>query len=288
MTRRTGIAVTLCALLAACGGGDDGGNAAVGKTFTYGEGTELAPSSPAALAAQEHVAGALSLEGSTAPDAAYGFADIQGAMDALFDGIYLGALRQASPAPAMALAAVRRAASNQQGSLVDSPAFDETCVVTTDTSVTFKGCTTTESEGGESITATLDGSFSLSADHRTLTWALSVRGSLSSYEGSVSISYDYSGEITVTESTIRGNLLAQLGVSGTVDGHSDGIGMAVAILVDVTYADTCTTLVTGGTYEGKLVWTRRPSGYSAEELPNQGVLITWESCGNGSIAFSTN
>jgi hypothetical protein len=294
MTRRTGIAVTLCALLAACGGGDDGGNAAVGKTFTYGEPTTLSPYSSEATAVDGAVGSALSIQGATATGAADALEGIEDAMESLFDDTGLAALRRATPAQRVALKSALRTAAGQRGSLVEDSSFDDPgCLVLTETSVKFNNCKTTESDSYGESSLTINGSCSLSADLQTLSWNLSVKESYSFSSGGETLTESsdlhYSGEITVTDSTIKGNVLAELNESWSAGGQSVGLGVAVAVLVDVTYDEVgCPSVVTGGTYEGKLVWTRRPSGYSAEELPNQGVLITWESCGNGSIAFSTN
>jgi hypothetical protein len=59
------------------------------------------------------------------------------------------------------------------------------------------------------------------------------------------------------------------------------------LLTGVTY-DKVNACVTGGTLEAKRVWVKRPSGESATSLPSKGAKVTWQSCGTGSIAFSTN
>ncbi|HEX7622908.1 MAG TPA: hypothetical protein VF400_04995, partial [Anaeromyxobacteraceae bacterium] len=64
MMKRTAVAVASCLALAACGG-SSGGNAAAGKTFTYG--TPVAADSKQSSALAVQVSGALALK--SAPDA---------------------------------------------------------------------------------------------------------------------------------------------------------------------------------------------------------------------------
>jgi hypothetical protein len=282
MMRKHGIAIALCASLVACGGDDKSGNAAIGKSFTYDAGTPFsANDSSAASAAQRQVAEALSVRSSTSADGAFGVADVASTTAAIFGT----SASVPSGQQAASLTLVRRALSADPAS---STAFDSSCIGGTgDTNVTFKDCKFTWSEDSGTLDGTINGSFSVSPDRQTLTWELAVHTTLTTNRSSVSTSFHYSGTLTVTDATIKGQMLAELSASGNVSGTPASFAVSEALLLDLTYSGTCPEGDLAGTLEAKRVWTQRPGG-SESQLPDQGVKITWTDCGTGTIAHSTN
>ena len=279
MTKRIAVAVASCLALAACGG--DGGNAAVGKTFTYGATENASFQQTSALDVQ--LSGALALK--SAPDAtkAQDLASVSDITAALF-GDSAFSLSTASPEQQRLLAVGARAAARQLvtgGDVFDNPA----CVVTTTTSVTMKGCTITVTDSGMTSKVQVDGAVSFDPAKATLTWDFTVTDALSYpvESFSASVRMHESGTLTVTDTTIKGQLLAELSASVSAPTASRSLGVSEAVSLDVTYdGQDC---VTGGTLEAKRVWTDR-GGVSATLLPDKAAKITWAACGLGYIAFS--
>ncbi|HEX7624608.1 MAG TPA: hypothetical protein VF400_13615 [Anaeromyxobacteraceae bacterium] len=290
MMKRTAVAVASCLALAACGGGASGGNAAGGKTFTYG--TSVAANSKQSSALDVQVSGALALK--SAPDASSA-QDVASASDitnALLGDTTVN-LATASPAQQRLLAVGARAVARQLasgGSVVTSTggdAFDNpACAATTTTSVTMKGCTITVTSTGTTSKVQVDGAVSFDPAKATLTWELTVTDTVSAPAQSVSGSarVHESGTLTVTDTTIKGQFLAELGASASSPSGSASLAFSEAVSIDVTYAGD-PACVTGGTLEAKRVWTDR-GGVSAAELPDKAAKVTWTACGVGTIAFS--
>jgi len=284
MTKRIAVAVASCLALA-CGG--DSGNAAAGKTFTYG--TPVAATSYQSSAVDAQVSGALALK--SAPDAtsAQNLASVSDLTAALLGYSALGSAT-ASPTQQRLLAIGARAASSQ----LTTGAFDiPACVTTTVSSITMKGCTITVTDTYLGMTSKeqVDGSLTFDQAKGTLTWSVTVVDVTTySYQGqggSISMSAHESGTLTVTDTTIKGQMLAELSMSGGSSAGSASLGVAEAVNVDITYADAavCSSRVTLGTVEAKRVWTDR-GGASATLLPDKAAKATWTGCGLGTIAFS--
>lgn len=285
MTKRIAVAVASCLALAACGG--DSGNAAAGKTFTYGTPAPVTSSQSYALDAQ--VSGALALTGAPDATSAQGLASGSDLTADLLGSTLLGSAT-ASPTQQRLLAIGARAASSQ----LTTGGFDiPACVTTTVSSVTMKGCTITVTDTylGTTSKEQVDGSLTFDQAKGTLTWSLTVVDVTTySYQGqggSISMSAHESGTLTVTDTTIKGQMLAELGMSGGSAAGSASLGLAEAVTLDLTYADAmvCSSRVTSGTVEAKRVWTDR-GGASAVQLPDKAAKVTWTACGVGSIAFS--
>jgi hypothetical protein len=193
----------------------------------------------------------------------------------------------AGPAPAALRSAAMRQAVVLRTALTTS--IDPACVTTTATSVAFKACAISISDVDAHGTLHLDGSFTVSSDHRTFDWGLTLAGSITvtatDFSGTGTIDFHESGTLTVTASTMQGNMLAELGASATAStGESDALGVHEAMVVDVTYRSSPSVCVTGGTLEAKRVWTRRPSGSTATDLPDKAARLSWTGCNAGTIA----
>lgn len=287
MMKRIAVAVASCLALAACGG-NSGGNAAAGKTFTYG--TPVAANSSQSYALDAQVSGALAL--TSAPDAtsAQGLAAGSALTTDLLGPSALGSAT-ASPTQQRLLALGARAASRQLTSTVGDVFDNPACVTTTLNSVTMKGCTFTQTNVYTTSKIQMDGSVSFDQAKGTLTWSLTVTDAstftYSGQSGSATVSAHESGTLTVTDTTIKGQILAELSASESSAGQSASMGVAEAVTLDLTYADAtvCPSRVTSGTVEAKRVWTDR-GGASAVQLPDKAAKATWTACGVGSIAFS--
>ena len=230
MMKRTAVAVASCLALAACGG-DSGGNAAAGKTFAYGTAVPVNSSQSYALDAQ--VSGALAL--TSAPDAtsAQGLAAGSGLTADLFGPLALGSAT-ASPTQQRLLAIGARAASRQLTSTVGDVFDNPACVTTTLSSVTMKGCTLTQIDVYGTSKIQLDGSVSFDQAKGTLTWSLTVTDAYSGQSMTASMSAHESGTLTVTDTTIKGQILAELSASTSSAGQSASMGVAEAVTLDLT------------------------------------------------------
>jgi hypothetical protein len=285
MTKRMTMALASCLALAACGG-DDAGNAAVGKTFTYGTAQSASYSQTYAVTSQ--VGSVSALQGVPDTASAQGMASIDEITSSLLGSNGVGAT---SPAQQQALAAGARAASRQLvvggASSFDNPS----CVTTTATSVAMKGCTITNSAYGETDNVQVDGTFTFDAAKGTLAWDFTVNDNFSySYSGGTvtgNVHLHESGTLTVTATTIQGQMLAELSASASSGSVSTSMAVSEAVLVDLTYADAavCSTRVTGGTLEAKRVWTDR-GGQSSSQLTDKAAMVTWTGCGQANIVYS--
>ncbi len=289
MTKRIAVAVASCLALVACGG-DSGGNAAVGKTFTYGTATSYSTYSM-----DTQLSGALAV-GSAADAASAGLvANADGLANSLLGSSSIGLAT--SPAQQQALAVGARAAVSQLA-IGGSGQFDYVydnpgCVTTTANSVTMKACTVTANYGSYGYTSkvVVDGSLTYDQATGALTWDLTVTDSTtisySGQSGSNTVRLHESGKLTVTATTIQGQMLADLSMSVSSAGVSESLAVAEAVILDVTYADAavCSSRVTSGTVEAKRVWTDR-GGANAVQLPDEAAKITWTACGVGTIVHS--
>ena len=286
MTKRIAVAVASCLALAACGGGSSG-NAAAGKTFTYG-----APvvTSQYSSALDVQLSGALALK--SAPDAssAQDLASVSDVTSVLLGSS--GVVASASPAQQRLLAIGARAASRQLTSSGGAGFENPACVVTTTTSVKMTGCTITVSDPSMTSKVQVDGSVSFDQVKGTLTWELTVSDATSftaqGMSGTASVRAHESGALTVTDTTIKGQLLAEASASGSSTTGSASLGVSEAVTVDITYADgaVCSSRVTSGTVEAKRVWTERPAGATGQEFEDRAAKVTWTACGQGTFAKS--
>ncbi len=280
MAKRMGVMVASCLALAACGG--NSGNAAVGKTFNYGASQPVDGTAASAVATS-----ALTVK--TAPNSGGAQALAGGASSALLpsSGVSLTA---AGPEQQRAIAAGRSAALSQltTGATVT---FDNqaTCVTTSATQVAMTGCTLTIVDVSMAAKVQVDGSLAYDAALGKLSWDLTL-GSTVTFSsmtppGSMTVHFHESGALTVTDTTIKGDLLAEMGVNATVQGRSVSMGVDEAVVLDVTYAGT-PACVTGGSLEAKRVWTQRPDGASGLQFADVGAKVTWTGCGQATAVYS--
>ena len=265
--RNQGLAAAMCAALAACGGDDGGGsggdgdNRALDMTPDYGE-----PSNATAQQAgvmQTGLSSAVSV--SSTPN---GAAALVLASTSLVTTTLIGpTLGFAAPGAAPAL-------GGRRGGYPD-------CVTVSDRTFTYDDC---EVSFGGSTTVT-DGRVNLSDDNRTVSWDLNVTVDLTFGGFTSHADYHQTGTLTIADSTITGEILAELSATSTSGQSTFEYGVDEALLLDLGY-QVGPPCVIGGTLEARRVWTTRPEGFTAEGAPDGAALVTWTGCGEATIARS--
>jgi len=277
-----------CALaLAACGGSDKKtGNAAASAHFSYGATAPASGTQTAALV--NPVAGSTAFAAAPSADAGLALSDVSLLTEALLgaSGYSLGA---AGPAPSLrALSATGGSHRALAAGGFDNPA----CVQTSATGVTLTGCSATVEDvsGGTTfrVVVTATGSVGYAVASQTLSWDLRVGETVAisgASSGSASGSFHLAGSLTVTATTMVGHMATELSMTASGNGQSMTVGVDESVDVDVTYAAaaSCATRVTGGTLEARRVWTARPQGATAADLPDAAAKVTWTGCGAATI-----
>jgi hypothetical protein len=270
MHHRTLAMFSLAAVTAfACGGGSKhapGGNAALGKSFTYG-----APQAPtaaeqtAADTAQADLASAAAFGG--APDATQGLALSE------FAGAVASAALGATP---LALAVAKPSPPSPGPSLADTAA----CATVGPTSITFRNCLVADA----GFNMTLDGTISFTATTTTWDMVSSFAGTQGASAYNVAI-HD-AGSFATTGSRITGTATEDYGGSVSASGQTLSFGISTAAVVDVTYQSTPAACITGGSIEVRRVWTQKPPGASGGAFADSGVKLTWTGCGSLQVSHS--
>lgn len=261
-----GLAAALCAALAACGGDDDGGtggggdNAALDLTPDYGEPVSATASQAGVM--QTGLSSAVSVSGT--PNAA---AALTLASTSTVTATLLG--------PTVGLATLDAPAlAGRRGGYPD-------CVTVGDRTISYDDCEV--SLGGS--TSITDGTVTLSEDGGTIAWDLSITADLVAAGFDSHAEYRQSGSVTITGSTITGEVLAELRASASSGGSTFEYELHEALILDLAYQLSPPCIV-GGTLEARRVWIARPEGFSAETAPDGAALITWTGCNEATIARS--
>jgi hypothetical protein len=277
MLKKT-IVAALCAALAACGGDDSDDPAA--RTFTYG--TPTTPTYDEQAAASD--GGFLLQDGATyrtSGDTTAG-ETASGSLPSLPDqlaGEVFGDSMMSLPAPVAkqmggAIGGVGfRALAYEDGYGFDNPA----CLAMSPGLVRYQSCVVTMPDG---TVMTVNGQFSLSGD--VFAWDLTVGVSLNDVEFGMAMtaSNHLYGSITFGATTIVGRARSDMSGSVTMDGQNFRFGATTIADLDLQYTADPAFCVTGGTLELRRVWTRRPTGATAADLPDEGVKFTWQGCGS--------
>jgi hypothetical protein len=274
-TRWLGL-LAACTLATACGGGGDRGNAAAGRTFTYGAPVAATATETQALDGQLALAAGLQDQ----PDAsgATVLADFSGISGALLgEGAVIA--RLASPQVAARLSGSLAAVPVVEG--YDNPA----CVTITATRVTLAGCSVVVVDVDTTITTVVSGFLAVPAPG-SLDWDLTARVTMASPDIGMTATAHQSGAWTVTDTTVTGAQRAEIGVTARAQGQTVSAGLHESLDVDVTVDPGPPACVTGGTLEVKRVWTKRPQGATTADLPDGAAKVTWTACGAGTVAFS--
>lgn len=268
--------IAACLLAAACGGGGARGNAAEGRTFSYGVPVPATAAETQALDAQ--LALAASLQGQPDASGATALADFSGISDALLgDGAVVA--RLASP----------QVTARLSGSLAAVPVVDgydnPACLTVTATRVTLAGCSVTVVDVDTTITTVVSGFLEVPAQG-SLVWDLTARVTMAAPDLAMTATAHHSGDWSVTGTSVKGAQRAEIGVTARAQGQTVSAGMHESLDVDVTVDPGPPACVTDGTLEVKRVWTQRPQGATAADLPDAAAKVTWTACGTGTVAFS--
>lgn len=277
MIRTTTLTALLLAL-AACG--SNGGNAAVGKTFTYGSPAPL----PAADATTLNGAlqGALALHAASDPSVSEQLSDTSGVTSALFGGS-TGTGFLVAPANPMraALMADGGSASTALTSF-DGYSFDNPgCATTSGGTMTMSRCSVTFTDQTTTTTITADGTATLVPG--SLTWDFTVGMTMTDSAFSMTAQAHRSGTLRATSSTVVGEALTEVSASASVGGRSESVAVSESLSLDLAFAAGC---INSGTLEAKRVWSRRPGDTSGGDYSDRGALVKWTGCGVATIALS--
>jgi hypothetical protein len=266
----------LVLLLGACGGSSKPSeNSAGSATFAYGTSQAATPDQAGAMAA--------TVSSIDAFRAAPGTGSGLGAADA---ASVTGALLQGGPIATFSPASV---------GATSAAAFDDpACAAVTSGKVTFTGCrvTVSQSSGGASTSGsvTVNGDVSLSADRQTLTWDLTYGVALTmSGTNAITMSgtMHSAGSVVSTATTAVGTVGSEVSLTVSAGGQTVSAALDESLTFDVTRSDACASRVTGGTLEAKRVWTSRPSGASATQLPDAAAKVQWTGCGTATVQVGT-
>jgi len=259
-------------LLAGCGGSSTPReNAAASTTFAYG--AQQAATSDQAGAMGATVESIDAFKTSPGTGSGLGAADGASVTGALLEG---GSIASFSPS----------AVGATSGAAFDDPA----CAAVTSGKVTFTGCrvTISQASGGSSTSGsvTVNGDVSLSADRQTLTWDLTYGVALTmSGTNAVTMSgtMHSAGNVASTATTAVGTVGSEVSLTVSAGGQTLSAALDESLTFDVTRSDACASRVTGGTLEAKRVWTSRPAGASATQLPDQAAKVQWTGCGTATV-----
>jgi hypothetical protein len=273
--------VALVTLAAACGGGGR-------KPLQYGAAT--APSADEQLAAgdaQTTLQGSLAFAPASEPTTG-----APGLADALV-GSLGGSPAPTAALPAPAGAQARRAFVRAAALPASGVALDPACVATTATSVVWAGCVATISEvdptTGDSTDATVhvDGQLGWVAATGVTSWSIHESIHMVMVSGGTPMQMDavivLQGSLTTTATTMKGQTSSSVGATVSAMGLTMSEAETTTLVADLDYqADPF--CVTGGTLTLEQVWTRRPAGATAADLPDQGWRFEWSGCGLFTVA----
>jgi hypothetical protein len=273
----------LLALAAACGGGG-------GKELQYG--AALAPSLEEQAAANDAQA-TLDAGRTFAPgsEPTYG---APGLADQLVAG--LGGTPSVASLPRPAAARASRALGRAVSLPSPSVALDPACVTTTATSVTWRGCVASVSDvdplTGDTTDMTIhvDGQLGWAPATGVTSWSIvETIGMVLTSDGQtmrMDATARLQGALTLTASTIKGQTSSSLDATVTFQGITAREAVTTTLVADLSYAADPFCL-TGGTLTVAQVWTRRPAGATAADLPDQGWRFEWTGCGQFTVAHGS-
>ena len=275
-TTRRWLGIGLSALLAGCGASSTPrDNAAAGATFAYGSPVAATPDQAGAMLST--VASIDDFRAAPATGSGLGAADTASVTGVLFQG---GSFGSFSPSEVGA---------------TSSAAFDvPACAVVATGKVTFNACrvTVSQSSGGTSTngSVTVDGEVSLSADRQTLTWDLTY-GIGITVSGSTSLAMSgalhSAGRVVATPTTAVGSITSEFAVTVSASGQTVSAAADESLTFDVARSGACASGVTGGTLEARRVWTSRPIGVPAGQLPDEAARVAWSGCGAATVQLGS-
>lgn len=274
------------AVLVACGGGGGGGSSTTNPDsvkFNYGTyGTASGTALTAATAGEGGASDALALSAAaddTHTESLVNLPDIMAG--AVFTDTMAGPVQGMAASARQAMSG--RAAAYAAGDLVTATTgfIDPACVVVAPTSVTYNHCTLTETQTDGTMTLTVDGT--LTRGLTSVDWNVTVIMDMTVTDPNGNITARVGSHLTghVGVSEVSGGLWNVAGFarsenSASASGQGQSVSMAFThnadLDLDYLPGFSC---VTDGTVELKRVWSQRPSGGTATNLPNVGVMFQW-------------
>jgi len=287
--------VALGAVLVACGGGGGGGTSFTDPDslqFTYDSYLPVSAYDGTSDAAGAGMVGATdTMELTAASDDGYtqSLANLPDTMAGdVFDS-NLPAVVQAQRAQARMS---RLASAYATGDLVAATqGFDNPACVSIDTThVHYTGCVYTDP--GDGTTITLSGLMTRS--DVDVTWDASVAihmtfvdpaGNVSVTVGSHLVGLIAVSPLDVNLYNVIGAGRSDTGAAASGQGHYVAFSFTHKAYLDLVYQAGATACVVGGSVELKRAWSNRPTGYTAADLPNQGIKFVWGGCGSIQYAW---
>lgn len=283
MTTRWMLAAAACAALAACGGDDGVDPAAV--HFTYGAPVAATVGSSEQYAAED---GSLLLsDGATlraagdATAAEIASGSLPMIPDDMASYVFDGGMVGMAPGGVD----VKRVAGALAGNSFDRAALgdgfdDPGCVTASPGEVRYTSCVLTMPEQGMAMA--VNGTFGRAGD--VVSWDVTMTVTMTDVDFTMTSGNHLHGSITFGASTIVGQARSDQSVNAHVQGQSVRAGATTIADLDLEYV-AGPFCVTGGTLELRRVWTRRPTGATSADLPDQGVKFTWQGCGQVLVAW---
>jgi hypothetical protein len=159
-----------------------------------------------------------------------------------------------------------------------------TCYSESTTTVTFNHCTMTDTSTGESISINGSASATATANSVHVTYDLTLAVVVNDSSGHGTVSFIGKADVTYTGTsgagTINGYFDDELVANGTFSGTAVNLDVGERLTAtNLTLNSTCMSDITNGSLEAKRVWNTRPAGFTATQLPNVGVKVTWTACG---------
>lgn len=283
----------LCAVAAACGGGDDSVDPSKAQ-FTYGSSTPVSTGSDAYYAADtgtSTLSDALVLRDTTDPTTA----DTQtSSVVGLADNVAseaLGSTLGSSTYAARAQAVARRALAVGLGASA-AVYTDPGCVTVTPGRISYASCTESYSDGTSTETFTVNGSLTraISGDVETLSWDFDLKTTMADSDTGATwtLTSALTGSLAIDAATIRGQTRSDHDVRVSVPGQSLSLAFSHLADVDLQYLTSPAFCLSGGTLEVRRVWTKRPSVMDPSEMQDAAALLTFgPGCGAVSVAWGT-
>jgi hypothetical protein len=269
------------ALATACGGSD-------GPSIEYGP--SQAPTYDEQLAA-ENAQATLAASSQLGDEPALGAPGLPDRVAADLGAYGMSSASYSGQASRLAL----RAPSAGPGSSLQA-GMDPACVATTETSVTWTGCTVSTSETdpytGDTtdMTVTMDGTWTWSPASGVTSWhvvqtvdlAMTADGQTLTTEATAVLD----GDLAVSASAIVGEASSSVAATASYMGFSASEAVETTADVDLRYAAD-PFCITGGTLTVEQVWRRRPTGTTSADLPDQGWRFEWTGCDAFTVAHGT-
>jgi hypothetical protein len=267
--------IGVTALLAACGGSNssnnNGGSGSL-KTFNYGS-----PQAPSAT--QQNTATKAQTQMNAAVSASVnGQVASAASLPTLTDS-----LAASLPAAVVSMPEDAALAADQHQQLLasrhSSALVSEGCTSISNTTITYNNCT----YSGSGISETFNGTETVSGS--TITWNLTATWNYSSSGFSENGTYNWTGQLTITASGIKGD------GRSTASGHYSGSGTTydfqytTGFDVDLSYG-TNPFCITSGTLEVRRT-LNSSSNAGVTPVHDAGAKYTWTGCGVVMVATST-